>query len=230
MEAAGASAPPPPPPPPLVWPTKRRSLFSRFSPSQSPICVPAAHVDASSSMHTSSSSPPLSSHSVSVDHRVQSSPPASSLRAGECTHYRSSCQLVAPCCGNVAFHCRQCHDEYNDHKLDRRSVEYIICTQCEKVQRGTTTKAGFVDLHPPFVLRETKRQSAGYVCVYIYIYARLPIYLTASTPTWYVAWHTYMCVYHYVCIVSLFLPLSIRSLRRLRHRLWCVRLPRVSHL
>jgi len=46
-----------------------------------------------------------------------------------CTHYLRKCNLVSPCCGKE-YLCRICHDEVEDHNLDRRSVTKITCTQC----------------------------------------------------------------------------------------------------
>lgn len=38
-----------------------------------------------------------------------------------CAHYARGAQLVAPCCGRV-YTCRQCHDEAEDHVMDRYAV------------------------------------------------------------------------------------------------------------
>jgi len=43
------------------------------------------------------------------------------------------CRLLTPCCGKE-YMCRICHDEVEDHNLDRRSVAKIICIQCNKKQ------------------------------------------------------------------------------------------------
>jgi len=50
-----------------------------------------------------------------------------------CTHYLRKCQLVSPCCGNV-YTCRLCHDDAEDHALDRRSVTSVVCIQCHLKQ------------------------------------------------------------------------------------------------
>jgi len=47
-----------------------------------------------------------------------------------CTHYLRKCQLVSPCCGKV-YTCRICHDDQEDHTLDRRSVSQVVCIQCQ---------------------------------------------------------------------------------------------------
>lgn len=46
-----------------------------------------------------------------------------------CSHYLRKCKLLAPCC-NKEYLCRICHDENEDHALDRKTVENIVCVQC----------------------------------------------------------------------------------------------------
>lgn len=46
-----------------------------------------------------------------------------------CAHYQRNCALVAPCCGGV-YVCRLCHDAEQDHKLDRTTVQEIVCMVC----------------------------------------------------------------------------------------------------
>ena len=55
-----------------------------------------------------------------------------------CAHYRRNCALVAPCCGEV-YVCRLCHDAEQDHKLDRYSVEEIVCMACG-TRQGVTNR------------------------------------------------------------------------------------------
>lgn len=45
-----------------------------------------------------------------------------------CRHYERKCSLVAPCCGKI-YACRLCHDEENEHKMDRSEVSlaHLIC-------------------------------------------------------------------------------------------------------
>jgi len=50
-----------------------------------------------------------------------------------CKHYQRSAKLVAPCCDKV-YTCRLCHDEHEDHELDRTKVEEIVCAVCETKQ------------------------------------------------------------------------------------------------
>jgi len=54
-----------------------------------------------------------------------------------CKHYQRKCSLVAPCC-KKSYKCRICHDEVENHKLDRSSVRYIICVQCHLEQSVQT--------------------------------------------------------------------------------------------
>lgn len=46
-----------------------------------------------------------------------------------CPHYARACQLVAPCCGRI-YTCRQCHDDAEDHAMDRYAVERMRCMRC----------------------------------------------------------------------------------------------------
>lgn len=55
------------------------------------------------------------------------------VETSSCDHYLRKCRLVAPCCGNT-YTCRICHDNCENHELDRYSVEEIICLQCETRQ------------------------------------------------------------------------------------------------
>jgi len=50
-----------------------------------------------------------------------------------CKHYKRFCKLIAPCCGNT-YSCRFCHDEKEDHKLNRYKVSTIICVFCATSQ------------------------------------------------------------------------------------------------
>eukprot|EP00192_Tetraselmis_astigmatica_P000948 CAMPEP_0117679692 /NCGR_PEP_ID=MMETSP0804-20121206/17947_1 /TAXON_ID=1074897 /ORGANISM="Tetraselmis astigmatica, Strain CCMP880" /LENGTH=1249 /DNA_ID=CAMNT_0005489125 /DNA_START=485 /DNA_END=4234 /DNA_ORIENTATION=- len=46
-----------------------------------------------------------------------------------CKHYKRNCALVAPCCNKV-YHCRLCHDEVENHKMDRYAVREMVCKIC----------------------------------------------------------------------------------------------------
>lgn len=54
-----------------------------------------------------------------------------------CSHYTRRCSLVAPCCDKV-YKCRFCHDEIEQHEMNRSSVEQIVCRQCDKRQSLNT--------------------------------------------------------------------------------------------
>lgn len=66
-----------------------------------------------------------------------------------CSHYARGCSLLvsaihhracwlnitvqAPCCGKV-YPCRVCHDDAEDHKMDRKQVKTIQCRNCNELQ------------------------------------------------------------------------------------------------
>lgn len=50
-----------------------------------------------------------------------------------CQHYQRGCKLVSPCCDKV-YSCRLCHDNNEDHILDRYSVSKIRCNTCDTLQ------------------------------------------------------------------------------------------------
>lgn len=50
-----------------------------------------------------------------------------------CAHYLRKCILLSPCCGRE-YTCRICHDEVEDHLIDRRAVTTLICMQCKEKQ------------------------------------------------------------------------------------------------
>jgi len=47
-----------------------------------------------------------------------------------CVHYKRNCLLVTPCCDKV-YPCRVCHDEEEEHTLDRKTVKKVVCGQCK---------------------------------------------------------------------------------------------------
>eukprot|EP00069_Balaena_mysticetus_P017596 bmy_10639T0 len=51
-----------------------------------------------------------------------------------CEHYDRGCLLKAPCCDKL-YSCRLCHDNNEDHLLDRFKVKEVQCINCEKIQR-----------------------------------------------------------------------------------------------
>ena len=46
-----------------------------------------------------------------------------------CVHYRRKARLVAPCCNKV-YACRFCHDDVENHELDRKTVREVVCIAC----------------------------------------------------------------------------------------------------
>ncbi|XP_043193803.1 RING finger and CHY zinc finger domain-containing protein 1-like isoform X2 [Amphibalanus amphitrite] len=64
----------------------------------------------------------------SSDSSVEELPAGGSERYG-CKHYRRKARLVAPCCDKV-YPCRFCHDEVEDHQLDRKTVREVVCAAC----------------------------------------------------------------------------------------------------
>ncbi|EDO30561.1 predicted protein [Nematostella vectensis] len=53
--------------------------------------------------------------------------------ASGCEHYTRRCAFVTPCCNNI-YACRICHDEKENHQLDRKSVQSVKCLQCNNIQ------------------------------------------------------------------------------------------------
>ena len=52
----------------------------------------------------------------------------------ECQHYKRRCLFVTPCC-NKKYSCRLCHNEAEDHELDRSSIDLLVCSQCHFQQK-----------------------------------------------------------------------------------------------
>ncbi|OBS65730.1 hypothetical protein A6R68_05730 [Neotoma lepida] len=63
-----------------------------------------------------------------------------SLELGQrgCKHYDGGCLLKAPCCDKL-YTCRLCHDNIEDHQLDRFKVKEVQCVNCEKIQHAQQT-------------------------------------------------------------------------------------------
>ena len=50
-----------------------------------------------------------------------------------CKHYMRSCRIRAACC-NRLYTCRVCHDENEDHQINRYATESMVCMHCAKEQ------------------------------------------------------------------------------------------------
>lgn len=46
-----------------------------------------------------------------------------------CEHYKRGCLLKAKCCGKY-YPCRKCHDEVEDHAINRFETEFLACKSC----------------------------------------------------------------------------------------------------
>lgn len=46
-----------------------------------------------------------------------------------CRHYQRNCKILAPCCQEY-FDCRLCHDEIQNHRIDRYSIQKVQCNIC----------------------------------------------------------------------------------------------------
>ncbi|KAB5528218.1 hypothetical protein PHYPO_G00137820 [Pangasianodon hypophthalmus] len=55
--------------------------------------------------------------------------------AAGCQHYVRKCLLKAPCCEKF-YVCRLCHDDEENHKLDRFQVREVKCAVCDAVQQA----------------------------------------------------------------------------------------------
>ena len=50
-----------------------------------------------------------------------------------CKHYDIKCSIYANCCDKFYF-CRFCHNENEDHEIDRFSINKIRCNECHTIQ------------------------------------------------------------------------------------------------
>ena len=55
-----------------------------------------------------------------------------------CKHYSRGARLVAACCG-AAHVCRFCHDEAEDHTIDRFATKEMVCMRCGERQPAAAT-------------------------------------------------------------------------------------------
>ncbi|KAJ0536424.1 putative transcription factor C2H2 family [Helianthus annuus] len=67
------------------------------------------------------------------DHGVYPSYRDSNESVFGCEHYKRNCKLVASCC-NKLYTCRFCHDDVNDHPMDRKATSMMMCMKCLIVQ------------------------------------------------------------------------------------------------
>ena len=51
-----------------------------------------------------------------------------------CEHYNRNCYIVSDCCLKV-YNCRLCHDDNENHEINRFNTKYIICKNCDLVQK-----------------------------------------------------------------------------------------------
>lgn len=51
-----------------------------------------------------------------------------------CAHYKRKCLFVSPCC-NKLYICRHCHNEKENHEIDRFSIKLIMCSMCKNIQQ-----------------------------------------------------------------------------------------------
>ncbi|KAI9293690.1 zf-CHY-domain-containing protein [Neoconidiobolus thromboides FSU 785] len=58
-----------------------------------------------------------------------------------CKHYRRGARMLAPCC-NKLYSCRLCHDEVNNHVMDRHQVVEMMCNYCHLQQSSSQTCTG----------------------------------------------------------------------------------------
>lgn len=50
-----------------------------------------------------------------------------------CKHYKRNCKLLAPCC-NKLYTCIRCHDDLEDHSVDRKAITKMMCMKCLVIQ------------------------------------------------------------------------------------------------
>ncbi|XP_067677329.1 RING finger and CHY zinc finger domain-containing protein 1-like [Haliotis asinina] len=55
-----------------------------------------------------------------------------------CKHYRRNCKYIAPCCDQV-YMCRICHDDKENHEMDRKQVKEVLCLKCHTKQKFQQT-------------------------------------------------------------------------------------------
>ena len=96
------------------------------------------------------SSTSLSSEVLSVEEKDRE---ASLTPDGDlgCKHYKRGCKLLAECCRHW-YPCRHCHNEEEDHEMDRFATQYMLCMHCHTPQRTAQE------------CKECGKSMAGYFC------------------------------------------------------------------
>ncbi|KAB0792577.1 hypothetical protein PPYR_14536 [Photinus pyralis] len=50
-----------------------------------------------------------------------------------CEHYKRFCKILTPCC-TKPYSCHICHDDKENHSLNRHLIQELICDVCNHVQ------------------------------------------------------------------------------------------------
>ncbi|XP_030458146.2 zinc finger protein BRUTUS-like At1g18910 [Syzygium oleosum] len=96
-----------------------------------------AHQKSNSAVTVSSDGEEIPGHSPSYHDQLKTT--------YGCKHYKRNCKLLAACC-NQLYSCRRCHDEENDHSVDRKSITKMMCMKCLTIQPiGTTCSTASCD-------------------------------------------------------------------------------------
>lgn len=75
------------------------------------------------------------SKSESLDRRIDG---CQHLCQHSCQHYKRTFMIISPCCNKV-YPCRLCHDEAENHQMDRKSIKLMKCKDCLSVQKLTSS-------------------------------------------------------------------------------------------
>ncbi|XP_057671569.1 RING finger and CHY zinc finger domain-containing protein 1-like isoform X1 [Diorhabda carinulata] len=60
-------------------------------------------------------------------------PPTETEKPVGCCHYKRKSKLLAPCCNKV-YTCRFCHDESENHQINRKEITELVCALCNTRQ------------------------------------------------------------------------------------------------
>lgn len=61
--------------------------------------------------------------------------------AKPCPHYKRHCWLLAKCC-NRYYPCRRCHDQVEDHAINRHETEFVGCSRCGSEKEPAEGRCG----------------------------------------------------------------------------------------